>query len=176
MSLPVRLAVRTAVLGVGASLGLVAGVEASPAHAHLAAGLWAVVVTAVVARALLLWARPPGRPDSAFDRPPRPRPPAPARPPGQLVALERMVSQSVLTAGDAHHRLLPLLRRLDRGAGPSGVGTGRGGDERHSYRLERATELLRPEDGAGAPIDRMAPGLDLDTVEALVTLVERRAR
>ena len=93
--------------------------------------------------------------------------------PPQLERIERLVVFGKTTAFDAEWRLLPLLRAI----AAEQLETRHGVDlESHPEIAERLLgdagwELLDPE--RTLPVDRMAPGLTLDELEAAVSAIER---
>jgi hypothetical protein len=94
--------------------------------------------------------------------------------PGVFLAMEREIELGVAHAGQAHRRLLPLLRaaaaaRLQTRHGIA-LGRGTGTDAARRMLGEDAWELLRPD--RPPPDDPFGPGPSRDAVTSLIERVE----
>ena len=142
-----------------------------PVSTSRALAIWIVLVTAM---ALLVLVRHSGggvRERSQFEAALRARPTKTSEP-VELLRMERELELGIAGAGNAHYRLLPLLRS----AAAARLAT------RHGIELERRPEaaqavlgddvwdLLRPDQPE--PADRFAPGVPRDRVIAVIERVE----
>jgi hypothetical protein len=155
-----------------AVLVVLLGVRPLPAERILAG--YVLVLAAIALAALTRIAQPPAerRAASRFEDALRPRRERPMRPP-ELVRTERQLTLGMASAGQAHTRLLPLLREASaaRLVARHGLELTRRPREAETVLGEDAWELLRPD--LPAPEDRSGPGLTFARVEALVARIEQ---
>ena len=97
----------------------------------------------------------------------------PANRPPVFLAMEREIEQGIDHAGQAHRRLLPLLRTsaAARLAEQHGVDLEDRPDVARALLGAEAWEYLRPD--RPEPVDRHGPGLSRETVAALIESVEK---
>lgn len=100
----------------------------------------------------------------------RPRPPASRQP--YFLAMERELEGATSHAGQAHRRLLPLLRAAAsaRLNAHHGIELERRPDVARKLLGGEAWEFLRPD--RPAPVDPFGPGLSRETIARLVERVE----
>jgi hypothetical protein len=93
-------------------------------------------------------------------------------PPVELARMERELELGIANAGNAHHRLLPLLRSAAaaRLASRHGVELERRPDAAEALLGEDVWELLRPD--RPDPADRFEPGIPRDRVTAAIERIE----
>ncbi len=134
-----------------------------------------MIVLAAIALASLT--RVAGRPDerhaaSRLEHALRERVERPQRPP-ELIRIERELLLGVSSAGHLHRRLLPILRdaAATRLAANHDVELDRRPERARALLGDEAWELLRPD--RPEPEDRIAPGLPLARIGALVDTLER---
>lgn len=145
-----------------------------PEHAALVGHVWLVVVLALALGVALgrLRHELPRRPsafDAAFARSPATR----ARP-ASLARVEREVTLACGTAFDVHFRLRPLIQPLAAGLLLRlGVDLERSPKRAQELLGPAVWELVRPD--REAPEDRTATGIPIETVERVVSDLERLA-
>jgi hypothetical protein len=100
------------------------------------------------------------------------RAPATTPQPVELLRMERDIELGIAGAGNAHHRLLPILREAAtaRLASRHGVELERRPDAARELLGESVWELLRPD--RPDPTDRFEPGVPRDQVAAAIERLE----
>jgi hypothetical protein len=166
--------VRTALLAVAATLALVAVVELRPDRRPLAVAAWLLLLGALAVRLLLrflLLAYPRPEP-SPFDAALAARP-APAQPPAELERLARLLALASASAGYAHTRLRPELRRVaaDRLSWSRGIELDADPAAARAAVGEAAWPLVRPDPGETP--DREEPGVPAAALDAALAGLER---
>jgi hypothetical protein len=169
MSRPRRLA--APVFVALAALAILLGVRAVSTSRALA--IWIVVVAALALLVLVRRSRDSGGPRHAGRFEAALRRTAPADPqPVELLRVENMLELGTAFAGNAHHRLLPLLRTVTaaRLASRHGIELDRRPEAARALLGEEAWEFLRPD--RPEPADRFAPGVPRARIAALIERVE----
>jgi hypothetical protein len=162
----------TSAVTVTGVLGILLAVRPLPAERLLAA-----YVLALAAIVLLHFVRAyrgdvasAGR--SRFEQALRERGRAPAGRPGVFLAMERELELGIAHAGQAHRRLLPLLRAAaaSRLEARHGIELGRGSPAARALLGDEAWDYLRPD--RPPPADPFGPGVPRETVTALIDRLE----
>jgi hypothetical protein len=132
--------------------------------------IWIVVVSGIALVLLVRHSRTEQR-RSRFEAALRGKPAA-TPVPAELLRMERELELGIAGAGNAHHRLLPLLRSAAtaRLATRHGIELDRRPDAARALLGEDAWELLRPD--RPEPADRFDPGVPRHRITALIEKVE----
>ena len=137
-----------------------------------ALAIWVVLVAAIALLVLVRRSRhdrlqQTGRFEAALRRPA-----TTSSQPLELLRVENMLELGTAFAGNAHHRLLPLLRTVAaaRLASRHGIELERRPEAARALLGDEAWELLRPD--RPEPADRFAPGVPRARVAALIERVE----
>jgi len=158
-------------LVLAAAVALAVLLALRPVSTSRALAIWIVLVTAMALLLLVRRSRGGAAQQSRFEAALLSRP-ARAPEPVELLRMERELELGIAGAGNAHYRLLPLLRS----AAAARLAT------RHGIELERRPEaaqavlgddvwdLLRPD--RPEPADRFAPGAARDRITAAIERVE----
>jgi hypothetical protein len=90
----------------------------------------------------------------------------------ELVRLEREAALAQSSAFDLHYRLRPVLREVASGllAARRGIDLDRRPERARDVLGEETFELVRPD--RDPPWDRLAPGIELDELDRVVTRLE----
>jgi hypothetical protein len=90
----------------------------------------------------------------------------------ELMRLEREAALAQSSAFDLHYRLRPVLREIASGllAARRGIELDRRPERAREVLGEETFDLVRPD--REAPWDRLAPGIDVDELRAVVTRLE----
>jgi len=168
----VKLARQLTVPVLAATAALVLLLALRPLSTSRALAIWIVLVAGIVL--VLLVRHSPadgGKRRSRFEAALRGKPAA-TPVPVELLRMERELELGIAGAGNAHHRLLPLLRSAAaaRLATRHGIELDRRPDAAAALLGEDAWELLRPD--RPEPADRFDPGVPRDRVTALIERVE----
>lgn len=162
----------SSVATVTAVLGILLGVRPVSIERLLAG--YVIAVAAIVLISLVRDFRQGTEPEEAsrLDEALRERPKKTAARPPAFIAMEREIEQGIEHAGQAHRRLLPLLRTAAaaRLALHHGVELENRPDVARTLLGEEAWAYLRPD--RPQPVDRHGPGLSRETIAALVERVE----
>lgn len=160
------------VVAATAALGILLGVRPLPAERLLTG--YVLVLAAIALIFLVRDFRRTTEPSQArrFDEAFRRRPKATVAGPRFFFAIEREIELGTEHAGQAHRRLLPLLRTAAaaRLALHHGVELESRPDVARSLLGEEAWDFLRPD--RPEPVDRHGPGLSRETIAALIERVE----
>lgn len=154
-------------------LGILLGVRPVSIE-RLLAGYALVLAAIVLFRVVTGFRRGAEPPQEAlrFEQALRGRPRAMAVRPPAFIAMEREIEIGMDHAGQAHRRLLPLLRTAAaaRLALHHGVELEHRPDVARDLLGEEAWDYLRPD--RPEPVDRHGPGPSRDTIETLIARVE----
>jgi hypothetical protein len=138
-----------------------------------ALAIWVVLVAAIALLVLIRQSRRGSRPQLAgrFEAA-LGRPATTATQPVELMRVENMLELGTAFAGNAHHRLLPLLRTVAaaRLASRHGIELDRRPEAARALLGDETWELLRPD--RPEPPDRFAPGLPRARIAAVIERVE----
>jgi hypothetical protein len=162
---------RRIVIGVAvATLALVVVLSVRPVSADRIAAGYVLALTAIGLAALMRSRSSAAseQPASQFERMLTRAPEQPSRPP-ELVRIEREITLGASSAGHLHLRLLPLLREV--ASAKLGVDLELRPERAKTLLGDDAWKLLRPD--RPPPEDRIAPGLPLRRIRALVDTLER---
>lgn len=142
-----------------------------PLPTSRALAIWVVLVAAVALLLLVGHSRDGRGARSRFETALRP-PPAAAPQPVELLRMERDIELGIAGAGNAQHRLLPILREAAaaRLASRHGVELERRPDAARGLLGEDVWELLRPD--RPEPADRFDRGVPREQVAAAIERVE----
>jgi len=154
-----------------ATAALVLLLELRPLSTSRALAIWVVLVAAVALLLLVRHSRDGRGARSRFEATLR-QPPATAPQPLELLRMERDLELGIAGAGNAQHRLLPILREAAaaRLASRHGIELERRPDAAQALLGEDVWELLRPD--RPEPADRFDPGVPRDRVAAVIERVE----
>jgi hypothetical protein len=157
---------------IGLTVALVFVVAFLPGRAGIAARIYAILLAAIaLAYALrsLRDAYPPVSPLRSRAR----RTDTRSRPPASLGQLENLTALGVASAFDLHHRLRPRLRGIAAGLLATHRHTALDRDPERARDILGATtwDLVRPD--RPPPSDRLARGLPLSDMRAVVASLER---
>jgi hypothetical protein len=168
----VKLAGRLTVPVLTATAALVILLALRPLSTSRALAIWIVFASGIVLVLLVRHSRTGGEHKrSGFEAALRGRR-ATTQPPAELLRMERELELGIAGAGNAHHRLLPLLRSAAaaRLATRHGIELDRRPDAARALLGEDAWELLRPD--RPEPADRFDPGVPRNRMTALIERIE----
>jgi len=142
-----------------------------PLSTSRALAVWVVLVAGVSLLLLVRQSHAGGGARSRFEATLR-RAPAAAPQPVELLRVERDLELGIAAAGNAQHRLLPILREAAaaRLASRHGIELERRPDAARAVLGEDVWELVRPD--RPEPADRFDPGIPRDRVAAAIERVE----
>ena len=142
-----------------------------PVSTSRALAIWIVIVTAMALVVLVRHSRSGVQPRSHFEAAVRGRA-AKTSEPVELLRMERELELGIAGAGNAHYRLLPLLRSAAaaRLTTRHGIELERRPDAARELLGDDVWELLRPD--RPEPADRFDPGVPRDLVTAAIERVE----
>jgi hypothetical protein len=154
-----------------ATTALVILLALRPLSTSRALAIWVVMVSALALLLLVDQSRDGRRLRSRFEAALH-RPAEATSQPIELLRVERELELGIASAGNAHRRLLPLLREAAaaRLASRHGVELERRPDAARALLGDEVWELLSPE--RPEPADRFAPGVPRDRVAAAVERIE----
>jgi len=166
---------RRLLTGLGfATLGLAIALGTRPVATEriLAAYILVLAATALAALVRTVAARQESRHPSAFEHALQRSPQRPMRPP-ELIRTEREITLGMSSAGHLYLRLLPLLREAAaaRLLARRNVDLHARPDEARRLLGDETWELIRPD--RPEPEDRLAPGIPLARLRAVVETLER---
>jgi hypothetical protein len=168
----VKLARRLTVPVLAVTAALVILLALRPLSTSRALAIW-IVLVAGIALVLLVRHSPSGgeKRRSRFEAALHEKP-AGTPVPVELLRMERELELGIAGAGNAHHRLLPLLRSAAaaRLATRHGIELDRRPEAARALLGEDAWDLLRPD--RPEPADRFDPGVPRDRATALIERVE----
>jgi hypothetical protein len=158
-------------LVVSAAIALGVLLALRPISTSRALAIWIVLVTAMVLVPLVRHSRNDEQHRSFFEAAVRRRA-AKTHEPVELLRMERELELGIAGAGNAHYRLLPLLRSAAaaRLATRRGIELERRPDAAQAALGDDVWELLRPD--RPEPADRFAPGVPRDRVTAVIERLE----
>jgi hypothetical protein len=167
----VKLARRLTLPVLAATGALVILLALRPLSASRGLAIWIVLVAGIALVLVIRHSPSGGQRRSRFEAAVRGRP-AETLVPVELLRMERELELGIAGAGNAHHRLLPLLRSAAtaRLATRHGVELERRPEAAQALLGEDAWELLRPD--RPEPADRFDPGVPRGPVTALIERVE----
>jgi hypothetical protein len=167
-----RVAVRAAEVLFLPTAALVAVLMLAPGRAELAVHVYVLVLLAaalasVVGAIASAQSAGPSLFDAALRRPPEMRERL-----QELMRLEREAALAQSSAFDLHYRLRPVLREIASGllAARRGIELDRRPERAREVLGEETFDLVRPD--REAPWDRLAPGIDVGELRAVVTRLE----
>lgn len=154
-----------------ATAALVILLALRPLSTSRALAIWVVMVAALALLLLVEHSREGRGTRSRFEAALR-RPPAATSQPVELLRVERELELGIAGAGNAHRRLLPLLREAAaaRLASRHGVELERRPDAARALLGDEVWELLRPD--RPEPADRFGPGVPRERVAAVIERIE----
>jgi hypothetical protein len=162
---------RLAIPALAAILALVVLLALRPVSSSRALAIWIVIVTALALVVLVRHSRSGPEQRSHFEAAVRGGT-AKAADPVDLLRMERELELGIASAGNAHLRLLPLLRSAAaaRLTTRHGIELERRPDAARELLGDDVWELLRPD--RPEPADRFDPGVPRDQVTAAIERVE----
>ena len=154
-----------------ATAALVVLLALRPLPTSRALAIWIVLVAAMALLLLVGHSRDGRGARSRFEASLR-RPPVTTPQPVELLRVERDLELGIAGAGNAQHRLLPILREaaVARLASRHGIELERRPDAARELLGEDVWELLRPD--RPGPTDRFERGVPRDQVAAVIERVE----
>jgi hypothetical protein len=158
-------------LVLAAAVALAVLLALRPVSTSRALAIWIVLVTAMALLLLVRHSRGGVARRSRFEAALRARP-AKAPEPVELLRMERELELGIAGAGNAHYRLLPLLRSAAtaRLATRHGIEVERRPDAAQAVLGDDVWDLLRPD--RPEPADRFDAGVPRDRIIAVIERVE----